>query len=925
MKKTVLLSLLVGTMLFSSFISASAQPAKGPYVDQVRFIHYEDENIALEQVKAGELDAYYFKIPLEVAADAKNDPNVAIYERHSGSNVLFINPATSKDENVLNPFQFTEVRFAMNYLVDRDLVANEFQKGFGSPLVDPYGIYSPEYLNIIDTVESFGFRHNPQLAENMISEKLTAAGAVKDNGKWTYKDNPITIKIMIRSDDTPRRLIGEDIASKLESIGFTVQKDYGDLNKANTVVYGSDPQELQWQIYTEGFAGTGAFVKENPVIPAQMYAPWLGRMPGFQNEAYWNYQNATLDDLTQRIYFANFTSQAERNDLLNSATRMGIQESVRVFVSQNTDPYAASPSLAGLVNDFGAGITSKYSLINARPAQGDSLDVGVKQIHQGAWNEVAGLRDIYSTYINSLVDDSSTFRDPYTGDIIPMRVPWTSIETQGPAGKLQVDSDAQIWDPASQQWKEVGSESASTSKVTYKVLYSNWHNGIPMDESDLLYSLYFTFEWGSNLGANDLTVDPEYTPQVEPGLERLKGFKINGDSLESYVNYWHYDDKEITDFGSLWATEPWEITAATERLVTDGKIAYSRSQASVNNVGWLDLVVPEHANMVKEELQKMKDENFVPAPLKGIVSTEEANSRYDASIKWINEHNNAVIGNGPFYFDSYNIAGGTITLKAFRDQSYPFEVGYWSKYEHPKLAKITNLDAPRTLAAGQPATVNVSLEVDDQPSNDAVVNYFISGKDKVVIEGEATPSGETGNFVIDLPSGETSKLEAGPNQLKIFANSKFAFSPDISTSTILVTGGPALQDIMAKTTLDGTEYTVTGKSATVQLTSLAIEPNVAVKLKFDGQGEVQLTLPKSMIDGISSVEGNNNQIEFTKIDSADSTTVTFTVPSGVSEVEIRGATVVPEFGVIAALILAASLVAVIGFARFKGTLGFGRF
>jgi predicted secreted protein with PEFG-CTERM motif len=131
---------------------------------------------------------------------------------------------------------------------------------------------------------------------------------------------------------------------------------------------------------------------------------------------------------------------------------------------------------------------------------------------------------------------------------------------------------------------------------------------------------------------------------------------------------------------------------------------------------------------------------------------------------------------------------------------------------------------------------------------------------------------------------------------------------------------------MAKTTLDGTEYTVTGRSATVKLTSLTIEPNLAVKLELDGQGEVQLTLPKSMIDGISSVEGNNNQIEFTKVDSADSTTVTFTVPSGVSEVEISGAVVVPEFGVIAALILAASLVAVIGFARFKGTsLGFGRF
>jgi predicted secreted protein with PEFG-CTERM motif len=60
-------------------------------------------------------------------------------------------------------------------------------------------------------------------------------------------------------------------------------------------------------------------------------------------------------------------------------------------------------------------------------------------------------------------------------------------------------------------------------------------------------------------------------------------------------------------------------------------------------------------------------------------------------------------------------------------------------------------------------------------------------------------------------------------------------------------------------------------------------------------------------------------------DSAESTTISLTVPESGS-VEITGATVIPEFGVIAALVLAASLVAVIGVARFKGSsFGLGRF
>ena len=91
--------------------------------------------------------------------------------------------------------------------------------------------------------------------------------------------------------------------------------------------------------------------------------------------------------------------------------------------------------------------------------------------------------------------------------------------------------------------------------------------------------------------------------------------------------------------------------------------------------------------MIRTELQKMKDENFVPRALKNIVGIDDAKKRYDASINWISTHKNAVIGNGPFYLDNYNPSGGIITLKAFRDPSYPFKQGHWSVYEHPKLAE----------------------------------------------------------------------------------------------------------------------------------------------------------------------------------------------------------------------------------------------
>nr|AFK24867.1 solute binding protein-like protein [uncultured archaeon] len=786
-KAPVLASGIIVLLLLSTLPAFSQAEEKGAYIDQVQFIERQSEDLALQEVRSGDLDMYHFKIPLEAADDANDDPRLKVYDRTAGSMTLFVNPAPAKDDSVLNPFQFREVRYALNYLVDREFVVDEILKGYGSPMVDPFGIYSPEYLLVIDIVESFGFRYNPQLAESMITEALTNAGATKEDDKWMYNDRPITIKFLIRQDDAPRKSMGESLASKLEEIGFTVQKEYGDLSKANTIVLGSDPAELQWQIYTEGFAGTSVFVKYNPIITGQMYGSWYGRMPGSQNPAFWNYQNSTLDEITQRIFFFNFTSEEERNELVRQAVKAGIQESVRIFVAQKTDPFVASSDLEGLVNDFGAGITSKYSLLNARTPNGNSLKIGVKFIHQGSWNGVGGLSDTYSRDIYYSLIDTATFRHPYTGEIIPQRAEWTSIETEGPTGKLDVAPDALVWDPALQEWKQA-EESQTISKVTFNLLYSNWHNGIPMDRSDLMYVEYFLFEWGTDLGPDDLTVDPEYTSQVQAAIPLLKGIRFTAlDKVESYIDQWHYDDKEIADSAAIWATEPWEITAATERLVKSGEFAYSRSQATAKDAKWLDPILPEHANAIKTELQRMKNENFVPPALQGIVSAQDAARRYDASIAWIEEHGHAIIGNGAFYLDSYNVAGKAITIKAFRDESYPFEVGHFAEYETPKLADIVSVNA-RPITIAQPASMTVNVEVDGQPSSDAIVDYFVFDKNGyIAIKGKAEPSDSAGEFLINISGEETAKLSAGPSQLRVFASSNDALRPDITQNTILAT------------------------------------------------------------------------------------------------------------------------------------------
>ena len=110
----MVLSLCLAT--FAAVVPSFAQSAdNGPYIDGARFILRSDENIALQEVKSGALDVYYFRIPLEAAADAKADQTIRVYERTAGSMGLFVNPARAADDSMLNPFESREARFALNF------------------------------------------------------------------------------------------------------------------------------------------------------------------------------------------------------------------------------------------------------------------------------------------------------------------------------------------------------------------------------------------------------------------------------------------------------------------------------------------------------------------------------------------------------------------------------------------------------------------------------------------------------------------------------------------------------------------------------------------------------------------------------------------------------------------------------------------
>ena len=748
---------------------------KNTFVDSIKFIQYLDENTALEEVKNGNLDMYYYRISSDRLENNQSREGLKIFDSTGGSYSLLVNPAESEK---INPFSDKDARFALNYLVDRKLIVNELMSGYGAPTISYYGPTDPEYITIIKELESFNFKYNPTLAEEIISKSMIERGATKIDDKWIMNNNEVEIRIFIRSDDPVRKSIGEILSVELEKMGFTVRKDYGDLNKAFVIVYGSNPADMNWNLYTEGW-GRSAFVKYDSIGLGQMYSPWFSNMPGFNDPSYWNYKNEKLDKLTQEIYKGDFETSEKRTELIQEAVKEGINESVRIFLASKVDQYVVNQNVEGVINDLGAGVPSRFTPINVK-TNDEKLTIGVKQIYQGAWNPIMGLTDTYSRHIWGIISDPITFKHPFTGETFPVRAQW-EVETSGLNEKIQVPIESKMWNPSQQEWSNVPKNTLATSKVTFDFEFSNWHNGESMDMNDILHSLYFTMEWGTQADENDKTFDTEFTPRASQSIETIIAInQIDDDTIEVYVNYWHFDENEIAEWASLWSPVPWEITAAMEKAVTDGKVSFSRSGATNKSINWLSLIVPNDAEIIKKYLQEYKDTKFIPNALsENQKQYQYFENRYNSSIKWIENNNHAVISNGPFYLETYSPESRTITVKAFEDNSYPHQVGKWSEFENIKFPVIKKIYMDKIIQQGK----NSEIVVETEDAN-SILYFIIDSKGEIQTTKELKINNNTSN--IKITSKESEKLQVGANSIKIFAISNLVLKPDYYESSFLI-------------------------------------------------------------------------------------------------------------------------------------------
>jgi len=731
---------------------------------------------AVPMALGSQIDIYLFGLRPVMAIDLAKRPDVALYQAAAGLLDLGLNPAPvmvlkfsgsitaeevarrlnipveavayvdfNKDENVsyidvclkppvdpktagfdverdvtdkllVNPLCFRQVRFALNYVVDREFIVREILRGFGIPMYTHYSPADPTYTVLVDLVARYKFTYDPDYAKQLVSDIMTKIGATMVGGYWQYGGKPITVTFIIRQEDE-RRDIGYMVANEIEKLGIKVERVELAFGEAIARVYGTDPMEFQWHIYTEGW-GRGALDRWDPGMLTQFAAPWYGWMPGWQEAGYWQYKNATIDELSQLVSLGKFKSKEEFIDAIRGGTEMAIQESVRIWIAARLDTYAAIKDVMGVTLDMGAGL--RNTIFNARnwyiPGR-DTIRVGHLWVwtSRTAWNTFGGFSDVYSVDPMRTTWDPVIWRHPFNGE--PMFIRATAeVKTAGPDGKLDVPPDAIRWDPE-KGWVQVGPDKKATSVVIFdlsKLIGYQWHHGVSITWTDILGYLALLFDAVYN--STKANVEPKIASTNKIVFDTIVAFRplTNENKLEVYVDYWHFDPMYIADYAAFGFTVPFEIELVQAYLGYDKQTyALTDTRAAATKLPWLSLVLSGHAKDVRAALLELRDmydyaAKYVNVPGVYTLSRDEWNARIDAAVSWIDTYGIAWISNGPFKLVYYSSSEQKLVLERFEPTKYPIPPSQLY-FGLPKPNSILEVTAPMVSPGGDLlVTVRVS-------------------------------------------------------------------------------------------------------------------------------------------------------------------------------------------------------------------------
>ena len=809
MKSKVILSVLMIMVLAISGLAAAEE--KGPVADKIYFDVRMQQEIGIQDTAAGTTDVFLESLegPQIFGLADKTLDALDIYSVPGSYWSLSMNPIPDKapytwekdGKDIFNPFAIRDIRYELNWLLNRQYVVDEILDGAGGPMFtmaipNQPGTYR---YNLLANKHGMTPEGDQERAYNRIEAAMEKAAQLPENeGRlvrgeeyWMFDDEPVTLKFLIRVDDPEGRVrLGNYFADKLEDAGFKVERLMWDRTRCTEEWLYGDPADMVWNIYTEGWLA-GATRRYWEHIVAQMHAPWYGFMAGgFAENPDWKYQHEKLDEVSQKAYRGEVLTEEEYWDTAIEGLDIGINEAVRIYVAYTDSFFLANNDRneKRMIYGLGDGL-NRYSLTTT-PTKDGTLNVtqysARGDLFMSAWNPVGpdGLTDAYSQNIADLLRDRAAFESPATGSFVWDRGILLDYKSDVEkvdgemVGKVDVPADALIYDPHENEWVEIGEGETSFSYGKYAYKSSNYHHGQPMNIVDYLYSEAFVEQWKTETRDGDPYYNEQFAAAMSGSTNVARVWNVEDETVESYYNFNFPADKTraavrgIPDW-TVSSSQPsvgvvWEVVEALERMVVDGPRVSDTNWGFSPGTGveQVDLLrTPTCIEDVRAELEAMIEERHVPVYIEDFITADEALVRYKAAIDFIDEYGHAYIANGPYYISDFDTSANYAELTAFRDETYPHSPGYWREKFESKRLEIQDVVVPVMAEKGE--DISLRIEVDEleypadtsEPATEGDVRILLV-TDEAEYEFAAEYVGP-GMYLGKIPAKYTKDLESG--------------------------------------------------------------------------------------------------------------------------------------------------------------------
>jgi peptide/nickel transport system substrate-binding protein len=787
----------------------TAEPTtrRGGWLDEID-ISVVDSASAISQIQAGAIDFYSFALASD-ALPAIEDAGLPSARSVGGYYGFSFNPAVFTDTSVLNPFSNRKIREAMNWLIDRNYLNQEIFAGGSLPKLLQITTQLAEYTNLIDTARALEakYAYNPDRAKEVIDAEMPAMGAeLGPDGKWQFNGKPITLIFMIRPDGDGTRLpMGDYFANQLETVGFTVDRQYKTSSEAFPIWLGTAAVDGQWHIYTAGYI-PGGFPRDERGQLQQGYLntsiqasePFISNVsdPEFQQIG---------DDLAQ----GNFSTKEERDEMMRRGLELSLEDSLFVWTieQQSYAPFDTDVQVTwDLALNYESAPIGPYNLRFAGQ-EGGVMQIGTNDLFTQPWNTVGGSNWVWDAHVmrattqgtSNIIGGGGLMADPFTGLAYPQRIESAELVhreglpitqnldwlTVSAVPQVDVPEDAWVdWDATEQRFITAAEKfpEGTTANVKSVVVYPDdlfdtvkWHDGSPISVGDFVMSMIQGFDPGKEESA---IYDESLALSITAGLEAFKGYRITSTdplTIEAYSDSYNQDAE--LNILTLWPLSPyglsgensWPVLAISNLAEANEELAYTQDKADqlqVENTSW---VGGPSLEILAGYLEQAASESLIPyEPTLGqYVTAEEAALRYENLQNWYEEHGHFWVGTGPYFLDQVFTTEKSAVLK--QNPEFPDLADRWAIFSEPRLAESV-LDGPAQIKAGEQAVFDATITFNGGPypqSDIQGVKYILyDATGAVAGSGDAIAVAD-GQYQVTLGADQTSNLPSGASRLEI--------------------------------------------------------------------------------------------------------------------------------------------------------------